>query len=475
MKRLLLLTICAALLALFGILFTYQPGFNNKKAPQISVRQKTGGRTSEKSYAIDTSSHLSKQRKTTGLFVIQDKKPQYFTVNNKRDTVLTCKEGTKVTIPANAFVNKNRKTPGIQVSVSIKEYYSNADILLAGLTTGSGKEMLETGGMICINAHDGNEVCELKEDKKISVFFPSTAEKKDMQLFNGKLTEGIMDWIPAEKPKEIPPPPLVETDDKIYDTYEVSEQAEFPGGMDELKKFLAKNIKYPDMERESGIQGRVFIEFVVGSDGSIDKVQIKRGVSPGLDRESMRVVQLMPKWKPGKINGTAVSQRYIIPIVFRLSDGAPPVKHYQEKVTERTVSEAKVQDIQGYVLSSAQLGWINCDRFVQATKKIDFVVDDTEKENTMMALVFHRIRSVMPACYDGHVFRFANVPAGEPVTLLAIQRKQGKNFIAVYESNTSSKKISLNYTEVSMETLKKRVEQLNALGKPSPPAISMNQ
>ena len=99
----------------------------------------------------------------------------------------------------------------------------------------------------------------------------------------------------------------------------VEEMPEFPnGGMAGLMQFLSKNIKYPQIAQENGTQGRVTVQFVVNKDGSIVDAVVIRGVDPYLDKEALRVVNLMPKWKPGKQRGKPVRVRYTVPVMFRL-------------------------------------------------------------------------------------------------------------------------------------------------------------
>ena len=99
----------------------------------------------------------------------------------------------------------------------------------------------------------------------------------------------------------------------------VEENPEFPGGMKECMKFLNNNIKYPQISQENGVQGRVIVQFVVNADGSIVDPVVVRGVDPYLDKEALRVIKLMPKWKPGKQRGKAVRVRYTQPVLFRLN------------------------------------------------------------------------------------------------------------------------------------------------------------
>ena len=118
-----------------------------------------------------------------------------------------------------------------------------------------------------------------------------------------------------------PPPPKEEEEEATEEIFVVVEdQPEFPGGMSALMKFLGDNIRYPVIAQENGIQGRVITNFVVERDGSITDVQVVRGQDPSLDKEAVRVIKTMPKWKPGQQRGKAVRVRFTLPVVFRLQN-----------------------------------------------------------------------------------------------------------------------------------------------------------
>jgi protein TonB len=99
----------------------------------------------------------------------------------------------------------------------------------------------------------------------------------------------------------------------------VEQMPEFSGGDEALFKFITSNINYPEFEKENDIQGRVVVGFVVNEDGSLSDVAVKKGQSPGLDKEAVRVVKLLPKFKPGKQQGKAVRVNFVLPINFKLS------------------------------------------------------------------------------------------------------------------------------------------------------------
>lgn len=99
----------------------------------------------------------------------------------------------------------------------------------------------------------------------------------------------------------------------------VEENPMFPGGDEARMNFLRENIKYPQMARESGIQGTVYVTFVVEPSGNITNIKILRGIGGGCDEEALRVVRQMPKWKPGKQRGKSVRVQFNMPIRFVLS------------------------------------------------------------------------------------------------------------------------------------------------------------
>ena len=114
--------------------------------------------------------------------------------------------------------------------------------------------------------------------------------------------------IAEEKPKE--------EETKVFDV--VEQMPQFPGGQQALFEYLSKNIKYPVIAEENGVQGRVIVTFVVERDGSITDVKVVKSVDPSLDKEAQRVVKAMPHWIPGKQNGSAVRVKYRVPVTFRL-------------------------------------------------------------------------------------------------------------------------------------------------------------
>ena len=106
------------------------------------------------------------------------------------------------------------------------------------------------------------------------------------------------------------------TAEKVFDV--VDELPSFPGGQGAMMEFLSKNIKYPIVAEENGIQGRVLVKIVIKKDGTIDSPKVIKSVDPSLDKEAIRVVKTMPKWIPGKQKGKPVYVSFTVPVTFRI-------------------------------------------------------------------------------------------------------------------------------------------------------------
>ncbi|MBR6252142.1 MAG: energy transducer TonB [Bacteroidales bacterium] len=134
----------------------------------------------------------------------------------------------------------------------------------------------------------------------------------DLELINSEIdddTEIVFSDILAEDEEE-------DTEDAIFFTAE--EMPIFPGGESALMKFLAQSVNYPAIAQDNGVQGRVFVSFVIDKNGDVTDVKVMRPTDPNLDKEAIRVVKSMPKWTPGKQRGKAVKVSYTVPINFVL-------------------------------------------------------------------------------------------------------------------------------------------------------------
>lgn len=124
--------------------------------------------------------------------------------------------------------------------------------------------------------------------------------------------------LPDPAPWPPPPPPPLPHPPDPYLTEFPEVEAQFPGGNAAMKKFIQETIQYPEMSKELGDQGRVYVSFIVGTDGSISNIEIPRSLTVELDKEAKRIVRAMPKWIPAQEKGEVVRSRARLPITFTL-------------------------------------------------------------------------------------------------------------------------------------------------------------
>lgn len=162
----------------------------------------------------------------------------------------------------------------------------------------------------------------IKNDKEVN---PEDEMKSQDEIMSSRLAISVFNVIGNDENGEVlrikdalitePVKPKVE-ENKVFEY--VEQMPSFPGGDAALMRYLSKNIKYPPLAEENGIQGRVICSFVVERDGSVSDIRIKRSVDPSLDKEAIRVVSGMPRWIPGRQNGQMVRVKYTLPVTFRL-------------------------------------------------------------------------------------------------------------------------------------------------------------
>ncbi len=136
----------------------------------------------------------------------------------------------------------------------------------------------------------------------------------DIELFN--IEDTPMDSVPAYVYKPIAPVEVIVEPEEPFKV--VEDMPEFPGGTSELLRFLATHIQYPQIARETGIQGTVHLQFVVEKDGTASNIKVLRGIGGGCDEEALRVLRSMPVWKAGKQRGIPVRVLFSLPVHFRL-------------------------------------------------------------------------------------------------------------------------------------------------------------
>ena len=165
---------------------------------------------------------------------------------------------------------------------------------------------------------------EVADDKEITKVEEALDDKKEISTINKEGDEKKPKVVEEREPKNFGNGPVVvkekeDVDNRHYEFFEISEQPEFPGGPAAMQAYIAKNIRYPEVAMDNGIEGTVTIQFLIEKDGSITNVRVVKDPGGGLGREAERVIKSMPKWKPGKQRDTPVKVKMMAPVRFRLS------------------------------------------------------------------------------------------------------------------------------------------------------------
>lgn len=166
------------------------------------------------------------------------------------------------------------------------------------------------------------------DGKPVNVWYTLPISFKTMGNDNAKKPESTQATAPAA------PVPAADSDDKVFDV--VEQKPQFPGGERAMMEFVSNNLLYPKTAFDAKIQGRVIVQFVVRSNGSIGDVKVIRGKDPALDAEAVRVIKTLPAFTPGMLNGQAVNVWYTLPISFKVTDNTPKSNTEQQAATPAT-------------------------------------------------------------------------------------------------------------------------------------------
>ncbi|MCY1720763.1 energy transducer TonB [Prolixibacteraceae bacterium Z1-6] len=433
-----------------------------------------------------------------------EKKPQVFTIRPDKDTILFCSEGTTIEIKANSFVleKTGEKIIG-NVRIAVREYYKLSDMVLAALSTISGDILLETGGMLHVSAKAGKENCSIRLGRELLIGFPYSKKKKGMVLFNGEKINNVIDWQLANE--------NVSDDVVVIDVmannnpepvnevfFIVENMPEYPGGDKALRTYIAENALIPYSALNDKIEGKVHVTFIVDTTGATKNIRVVRSLNKTLDKVAVYLVSQMPKWKPGKQRGKPVNVSYTVPVAFsskqgelteeeirrakQLDEKLKELKYdveasrfyrnsnefddLEEKIRKRKFDGIKASEVNRYIFSATQLGWLNCDKFYKSDKSLTniFILENNPDE-VIVSVIFHRFRSIIRGKNESDKIVFKNLPLGEKVTIVALKTEGNKIFLAVNETEiTNEPEIIPDYKKVTMKLLKKKMEELDHVG-----------
>lgn len=433
------------------------------------------------------------------------KAPQVFAVNTEADTVLICAEGTRVAVPAGAFVDSATSQPITgPVEVRVQEYLLLADIVLNNLSTTSGDRLLETGGMLNIEATANGRPLALRPGEALGLALPRKGdEKPGMQVFGGQPRSGrqAMDWrlgagtIEHGAPAKTWKAPTREKDRvRLKRDRSLERRLRRQTGFSAAKGEALAHRELPATERRRLTRVRqtikpqaarqnlvevVEISFETTRQNEVRNVRRVGGQDAQLQAAVESVIGQFATWKKKDAEGRAYRKpRRLTVYFFRQGDlrvelragSRPKIEHDSANLKSIVrllaarpdqVDEGGAVELAGaYIMSISQLGWINCDRFIASPQPL--VALRVRAPDADVKLILRDRRAVLPGEPTGNrLVSFMKAPAGEAVTILALRYSNGQAQIATRETTISRViESELTFRPVTLEGLKEEIAKL---------------
>lgn len=404
-----------------------------------------------------------------------EKAGQLFVIDANKDTTLVAREGTRLTIPAQAFANKKGVIKEGIVTIVLREYYTYEDILAAKLTTTSGGEQLISGGMVHIAADVNGEPVNVAARKNIKLEMPTTKYDEQMQLFRGMRSSlknafvakfmdnrmidtvrfmkreadenGDLDWIPEGQEQRLRLPESRTI--KLLDLYD--DPFRIVHGSRKIKAwfYIAPECPYSDEEMKTKLKEH--------ANGYFDKVKVKRINS------NMELVRTYGE-DPAPVAGDSVKMTFQQALRKRLLTPEDSLR-FVEKFKQDSISrENRIREMKKYSFTITNLGWFNCDRNNNLGPRVMFAFNPGKgfEPTTMVShLVFTRYRSVMPGSYKDNKIGFGRVPKDESVKIVCIGIKNGRVMACIQALTTDKEEIGdLAFEETTPEQFRQKLQTL---------------
>lgn len=433
-------------------------------------------------------------------------KKQVFEITNNRDTILFGKRGTVICIPANAFNTAKKKS----IRFELTEFYSRSQMILNNLTTTSGNEAIETGGMVNIEAFQDSTELSLNNSKELKLIFPLATTNKGFQTFNGVHGhDSVINWVPGSGTRR--------GNQGESGFYAICYKKRFPNylfspvlenDIEQLKKYAEESFT-TDFYRQWGlkIDYRRDVYFFDKKkntryfDKTIEDLYTEL-LNENILPEGYLAFELNKASKAKNYNFTCaknspdttlqkfdsimhwkkVYYSYIGLGLLNLVQNPTDIRtsnsycffdmNYKTHMRNNLLADkilsvmAKkgaldIEAIDAAVLYTSKLGMVNCDRFLNSGKTLKNLIVEHGNHDKVY-LIYKNIKSILPANRVGKVIKFLNVPLNEPIVLLGIKEKGGKIKVAKKELTFDGRATKLDdYKFVSNEAFKKLLSELD--------------
>lgn len=442
---------------------------------------------------------------------------QVYQVRAGRDTVLLGQQGTRLVIPGRAFEVPANSGP---VRLELREFYTTADIILAGLGTRSGQSMLETGGMLHLYAAANGETVHLRPGMQILVQLPTQQQLPGMRFYEGVSADAnhapdwqlpgtgssgvlvnspatsraaLQEWAKLHPPKKPHWPAFAKGNETLLKEFDrLMPASKADQAWLRRKRTIAKGeqqmLKELSRENHTAIRHAILLDVAVDSTGALQKSELVLGDSV-LGAKVLAAVRQLPMQQPasyisrlprrGRTTSAAQgvfsvlyarSGKQLVGFQWLLMDKqfqeelaieaqrsrAVFAKQFNSATTPLTLSSGLY-----YELTAGGLGWINCDRLLEPGPRTQFAVQAPDA-NTVVSLVFKGQRSILPSSrFEGSAAVFEQVPTGAAATVVALRRESGVTYLATSGvSLGQATPPALSFHPVSLEQLRSELAAL---------------
>ncbi len=466
---------------------------------------------------------LSDEKALIEIFSELSAPKQIYQVNPARDTQLICVRGTIITIQAGSFVTAANKPVTTPVRFEVNEYLDKSEFIYASLSTNTNKdEMLESGGMLLLKAYSGKEELTVAKGKSIQFEIPTNVTKEGMELFSGvRDVHGNMKWHAVDKKRngkinrKSPSKKKVKKPKKEQIIIEENCLVTFVNGEEVFSK------KYSNPKKNTVFKNErldtVSVYFEINGENAIKNSWSKRTAKKGKKKPSLcrysKRFSLSSKYvyyldemlregdkinlnkeytvvdgfyrtddfsinkvclktkKERKNKGRAMA--FSIQRIYVYSDTLEKLYIEEEKQKLKNIEtslaagnsiEVNESEMEYYIFKTAELGWINVDRFVHVKgPKVKFALMDKNLEKSKVSLVFKKYDSVLPGYVENGGVNFTGLPLGEEVTIVAVKVENGTPMLYTEDTKIERGKFErpIQFKPVSFSELQEEMKKIN--------------
>ncbi len=457
---------------------------DNKEVLQITkTEQDTIKHVKKLKENIDSLSPINKADTTSLIDIIKyfATKVDHYNINPTKDTLLRCKKGTIIYMPANILEHLDGSIPIGQVQISIKEYYTLSDFIGDNLSTRSGKRILETGGMININVQCNGKTLKIRNENAFGLYFPKRNQKNNMQLFYGEQNSNKqINWVLSSDTETAEPiqsniikqqslPIAFSINRRTTSIDSVAVKWDMKNSDQTIFEYFSENFIGPkELKNKFSLKDyNVDLSITLDTSGKVNNIKFNKKSWPEFDKMVSDFFYAMEPLDISTMAKHSSIKEYSIGIDAHYSSNKEEFnKQFKEKYSsfkEEAISKIDEAELNYFVLTASKFGWINCDRFWDTPdEKIDFVVNSSSNIETKFFIVFKNIKSVMQSELKNNQVSFPNIPINQEVKVIGIRYSNGKPLMGIAETKTNKKGFELNaFEEFTITQLERELNKIN--------------